>query len=1189
MSFNQYISQEKPGVLHFGGARMAMLDIQAGFWGLRRQIEALIGPRLTNSVLQQAGANGGASFASSFIQDPSEETFTESLRACITAYQAAGFGKFSVEHVEAFQDDEPLAGRVTIRARDAFEVWAARQHGKHTQEPICAYAAGVLVGFVNVLAGRNDIVCVERTCQIQGKEVCRFELFPVGASEDQSDHVVAADPDPALSRRLNLLEILFDRMPMGIVLLDTDLKVRRFNPTWAEFVNRYRPSDSKPVVPGDVFTQLAPGIEESIKPIFNRVLKGETVYQDSYRIDADGIISYWDAVNTPLLENGEVVGILQVITDVTEQVQAEQALQEQQRMLSTLISNLPGMAYRCKNDKDWMMEFVSEGSLDLTGYHPEQLVGNREITYGDLIHPEDRKTIRKDVQTALKEGRAFQLTYRLTTPEGEKWVWEQGQGIPNSVGEIVALEGFITDITDRVMAQQHLEQRVTERTRELSTLLDISSNLASTLDVEQLLDLILDQLGNVVAYDAASIMHLDDGQALKILAYRGPIPKEEALTIQFSLDQARANREVIQRKEPIIIDDVRKESAIALGIREAAGDAMDTTYSYLRCWMGVPLIVKDKVIGMLTLDHSEPCYFAPSQAELAMAFANQAAVAIEDARLYLETERRARESEALFSVQQAITSRLDMNEILQMIADEGRRLTNTDISAVYLLKGDELEISYVSGDVPESIRGYRLGVNDSIAGRVIKSQEPILVPDTWADSRVDRSASDRVQARSLLIVPLVTSDKPIGTITVANRTPGGFTPEDERLLTRLATNVVISIENARLYQAEHDRRQVAEGLRDILAIVNSDLPLDEILEAILDQACRLLDAQAGVAYHINYDEELIEIEAVRDMPAGFADIHDLPLIETEANQAVLEGRPFAVSDLRAKLAMINDGALDETPSLQRWRAIVGDHFDSYLSAPIVIKEHVYGAISLFYTQNRKFFDEEIDLVVTLTDQAALTIENAQLRSQVERSAIAAERDRLARDLHDAVTQTLFSASLIAEVLPRIWDQNPEQGRARLEEIRTLTRGALAEMRSLLMELRPSALMETALPDLLRQLTEAFTGRSGVPVQVDLEGDCQFPPDVKVAVYRVAQEALNNAAKHAHANTCQVRLHCSTDEVELEVRDDGAGFDAQNIPPDSLGVGIMRERAEQVGAQLSIDSTIGEGTKIKMIWKNEENT
>jgi signal transduction histidine kinase len=186
---------------------------------------------------------------------------------------------------------------------------------------------------------------------------------------------------------------------------------------------------------------------------------------------------------------------------------------------------------------------------------------------------------------------------------------------------------------------------------------------------------------------------------------------------------------------------------------------------------------------------------------------------------------------------------------------------------------------------------------------------------------------------------------------------------------------------------------------------------------------------------------------------------------------------------------------------------------------------------------------------------------------------------LARDLHDAVTQTLFSASLIAEVLPRLWERNPEEGQRRLAEMRELTRGALAEMRTLLLELRPSALVEADLGDLLRQLAESITGRARIPVTVNIEERCQVAPEIKVALYRIAQEALNNAAKHSEAKQVNVILRCRSNVVELEVRDDGRGFDARSIPPDHLGLGIMRERAEAVGATLAIKSDSGCGTAV----------
>ena len=153
----------------------------------------------------------------------------------------------------------------------------------------------------------------------------------------------------------------------------------------------------------------------------------------------------------------------------------------------------------------------------------------------------------------------------------------------------------------------------------------------------------------------------------------------------------------------------------------------------------------------------------------------------------------------------------------------------------------------------------------------------------------------------------------------------------------------------------------------------------------------------------------------------------------------------------------------------------------------------------------------------IAGQLSVAVENAYLFEKAEDVAIAAERNRLARDLHDAVTQTLFSASLIAEVLPRIWERDPDEGARRLAELRELTRGALAEMRTLLLELRPATLTESSLAELLRQLAQAIGGRSRLPIALHIAGERALPPETQIALYRIAQEALNNVGKHAGAN------------------------------------------------------------------------
>ncbi|MFQ5649314.1 MAG: PAS domain S-box protein [bacterium] len=147
-----------------------------------------------------------------------------------------------------------------------------------------------------------------------------------------------------------------------------------------------------------------------------------------------------------------------IVRDIGERIQAQKALQESQRSLATLMSNLPGMVYRCRNDQDWTMEFVSEGCVDLTGYQPSDLVGNKRLAYSSLIHQADQKMVAEHVQKAVSECRPFRVVYRIRTATGkQKWVWEQSQIVCSANGTLTSLEGFITDITDRVHAEQSLQ------------------------------------------------------------------------------------------------------------------------------------------------------------------------------------------------------------------------------------------------------------------------------------------------------------------------------------------------------------------------------------------------------------------------------------------------------------------------------------------------------------------------------------------------------------------------------------------------------------------------------------------------------------------------------------------------------------------------------------------------------------
>jgi signal transduction histidine kinase len=168
-----------------------------------------------------------------------------------------------------------------------------------------------------------------------------------------------------------------------------------------------------------------------------------------------------------------------------------------------------------------------------------------------------------------------------------------------------------------------------------------------------------------------------------------------------------------------------------------------------------------------------------------------------------------------------------------------------------------------------------------------------------------------------------------------------------------------------------------------------------------------------------------------------------------------------------------------------------------------------------------------------------------------------------------------------------WKRDPAEGQELLRELRQLTRGALAEMRTLLLELRPAALVEADLGNLLRQLAEALTGREGIPITVTVEGQGALPKPVHIALYRIAQEALNNISKHACAQQVTIELRREPiGYAELRISDDGCGFDQQPVASDHLGLNIMRERADAIGANLTIESEPGQGTLLTVIWQEK---
>ena len=391
------------------------------------------------------------------------------------------------------------------------------------------------------------------------------------------------------------------------------------------------------------------------------------------------------------------------------------------------------------------------------------------------------------------------------------------------------------------------------------------------------------------------------------------------------------------------------------------------------------------------------------------------------------------------------------------------------------------------------------------------------------------------------------------------------------------TNARLATEIVEHEQTEAEARQARDELATLLTISQSIvamLDLEPLLDRVLEQLGRIIAYDA--AFVGTLDGQTLTIRAFRSrvprrvLRATQLDTTRIPPLHT----LITTREPFVIADLQTDTAMVAyiEGAIDERVANRAWMGV-----------PLVVQDRVIGVMNMLHAQADCYSAADLQRVQAFATQVALALENARLYERAREAATLEERNRLARDLHDAVTQTLFSASLVAEALPKAWQAAPPLAVRGVEHVRLLTRGALAEMRTLLLELRPQTLTEKPLGELLQALSTATASRSQVPVEVDVAGTYGLPPEVQIALYRIAQESLNNVVKHAEASRVRITLLYREAAVVLAVADDGRGFPTATVAPDSFGLGIMRERAAAIGARLRIRSCPGHGTILAVRW------
>jgi len=375
-----------------------------------------------------------------------------------------------------------------------------------------------------------------------------------------------------------------------------------------------------------------------------------------------------------------------------------------------------------------------------------------------------------------------------------------------------------------------------------------------------------------------------------------------------------------------------------------------------------------------------------------------------------------------------------------------------------------------------------------------------------------------------------------------------------------------------------DRKRAEEALQkayneisalyNVASVASASLDLDTILERSLDRVLATMKSDKGVIHLFDEAEKTLRLAAQQGIPPNMiAQIDPVTPGSGLMGWVFDHGKPLMIPNLaddpRAPQAVRTNGLL------------------TYVGVPMRAKGKVLGVFSVFGEAGHQLYVEEMTLLASIADQVGVAVEHAWLYQQAEQLAVMEERERLARDLHDSVTQSLYCLTLFAEAGRRLIKSGDlERAESYLARLADTAQDALKEMRLLVYELRPPPLEREGLVGAIQQRLGAVERRVGVKAHLLVDDTVRLPAPVEEGLYRIAQEALNNALKHAMATSVTVRIRVVDEHVELEVADDGIGFDPATAGSrNGMGLANMQERAKRLGGAVQVVSAPGKGAKV----------
>jgi GAF domain-containing protein len=631
----------------------------------------------------------------------------------------------------------------------------------------------------------------------------------------------------------------------------------------------------------------------------------------------------------------------------------------------------------------------------------------------------------------------------------------------------------------------------------------------------------------------------------------------------------------VKRRQPVVTPDVRMDTRIASTPSMRPGQTLCPSV------LSLPLVVKGQVVGGFTVGDVLGRVYTDEDLRLAQTFADQAAVALENARLFAETERRRRESVALGNVSQTLAQSLHPGAVAQQVVDCVRDLFGVLAASVFRLDPDSgaLEETAASGASPLRARPVRYPRGVGAVGLAVRERRAVVSNDVLADPRLQfppevRAFIEGSQIRTILAVPLTVKEQVIGALGLVDTSGRVFTEDDVRLAQAFADQASVALENARLYAEAERGRVEAETLSGLVRSITATLDPASVLRRVAGAARELCGSD--IAHILLRDAESDTMFARYGVghAVGEADAPRIARGRGAGGQAWSTGRPFRTANRP------NDPRIrDDYPEAAKREGVIAT-----LVVPIWISGQVEGLLYVSNRADRPFTDRDEAILIRLADHAAIAIQNATLYSRLQglsgrlMEVQEAERRHLARELHDEIGQLLTGLRLTLDV-PE--PPSPALGE-RLGQAQALVQELLERIRALSLDLRPSILDDLGVLPALLDNIERYMSQTKIRVHLEHSGlDRRFAPETETGVYRIVQEALTNVARHGQVDEVTVRLWATDDVLGVQVEDHGAGFDPDAVlgTGRSGGLAGLRERAALLNGHLTVETHPGRGVRL----------